>query len=161
MSELQLTDGPGNDLLDGGTGDDSIRMRDGGTDTADCGAGLDVAVADAADVVTGCEVVQTPPVAPTPTPTPTPAPDSTAPVPAFAGAKVVGSRLVLKATCPASEVRCVGEASLKVTGKKGRKKVAVKPGRVLVVVDGGATKALRLTLSGADRRVLAGLARPG
>lgn len=57
-----LSGGAGPDLLEGGPGDDTINARNGEVDTIVCGDGTDTVVADAGDLVTGCEVVQLPPV---------------------------------------------------------------------------------------------------
>lgn len=64
-----LTGGAGRDSLDGGAGNDVVNARDGEVDTIACGDGTDTVVADAGDVVSGCEVVQLPAVV-----TPPPAP---------------------------------------------------------------------------------------
>jgi len=61
-----LVGGAGRDTLHGGPGDDTIQARDGEVDTISCGDGTDTVVADAGDVVSGCEVVQLPAVAPPP-----------------------------------------------------------------------------------------------
>ncbi len=62
----------GRDVLDGGRGADRLSLRDGERDTAICGPGRDVVLADAADVVLGdCEdlrVVPPEPTAPPPRP---------------------------------------------------------------------------------------------
>lgn len=62
----------GRDVLDGGRGADRLLLRDGERDTAICGPGRDVVLADAADVVLGdCEefrVVPPEPTAPPPRP---------------------------------------------------------------------------------------------
>jgi Ca2+-binding RTX toxin-like protein len=70
-----LTGNGGGDQLGGGDGDDVVNARDGVADRIDCGAGTDTVVADAVDVVTGCETVQLPPVTPPPPP-PAVAPDT-------------------------------------------------------------------------------------
>lgn len=57
-----VTGGAGPDVLGGGDGDDTIQARDGEVDTINCGEGVDTVVADAADMVVGCESVQLPPV---------------------------------------------------------------------------------------------------
>ncbi len=49
----------GRDVADGGRGADRLSLRDGERDTAICGPGRDVVLADAADVVLGdCEVLR-------------------------------------------------------------------------------------------------------
>jgi hypothetical protein len=62
-----LLGGSGNDLLigaegadrfDGGPGNDELYARDGVAETVACGAGLDLAIVDAADHVTGCETIR-------------------------------------------------------------------------------------------------------
>ena len=60
--------------LGGGSGDDRIQARGGGTDTVDCGSGSgDLAIVDEADSVTGCEQVQLPTTPGQGTPAPAPA----------------------------------------------------------------------------------------
>ena len=46
-----LTGGPGGDLLNGNGGDDTLRSQDGEVDTINCGAGIDIVVADVADQI--------------------------------------------------------------------------------------------------------------
>ena len=62
----------GRDVVDGGRGADRLSLRDGERDTAICGPGRDVVLADSADVVLGdCEilrVVPPEPVSPPPRP---------------------------------------------------------------------------------------------
>jgi RTX calcium-binding nonapeptide repeat (4 copies) len=62
----------GRDVVDGGRGADRLSLRDGERDTAICGPGRDVVLADSADVVLGdCEdlrVVPPEPTAPPPRP---------------------------------------------------------------------------------------------
>src|SRR5688572_8009883 len=56
----------GRDVVDGGRGADRLSLRDGERDTAICGPGRDVVLADAADVVLGdCEVLRVVPPEPT------------------------------------------------------------------------------------------------
>ena len=50
--------GAGRDSIYGGAGNDTIQAKDGGPDTIDCGSGRDSVVADATDVVKGCEKVR-------------------------------------------------------------------------------------------------------
>ena len=64
-----LTGGPGVDVINGGDGNDTIQARDGVADKVDCGAGTDSVVADAADMLVGCETIDQPaPPAPAPAP---------------------------------------------------------------------------------------------
>ena len=65
-----LTGGGGSDALHGGAGNDTVNARDGEVDTIACGDGSDTVVADAGDVVSGCEVVQLPAVVTPPPPAP-------------------------------------------------------------------------------------------
>ena len=69
----RLSGGPGDDRLSGGPGRDRIRARDGAADRVACGAGRDRVIADAADLLSGCETVRLP-RAPAPPPGPGPAP---------------------------------------------------------------------------------------
>jgi len=52
--------GHGEDALGGGVGNDLIRARDGQVDRIFCGAGIDVVIADAVDITSGCERVLLP-----------------------------------------------------------------------------------------------------
>jgi hypothetical protein len=55
----QITGGPGPNRLDGFFGNDTINAADGAADVVDCGSGTsDRAVVDAADTVTGCELIE-------------------------------------------------------------------------------------------------------
>jgi hypothetical protein len=65
----EIETGPGADRVDGGSGQDivisgagsdSIETADAAEDRVDCGGGTDSAHADAVDVVTGCEALETP-----------------------------------------------------------------------------------------------------
>ena len=149
--------GPGNDTLegggaadslDGGEGDDVIRSRDVFADSVACGAGADIAVVDASDVTSACETLDR-----------GSSTDGTKPVPKFSGAKVAGSKLNLKASCPATELRCLGEATLSVKGKRGASTKSVKLGRVLIVADGGRSDKISLALTAAQRSALNGLTK--
>lgn len=56
-----LDGGPGEDVFDGGPGDDRVEAQDGEADTVGCGdGGADIAFADKADDVVGCEKVRYP-----------------------------------------------------------------------------------------------------
>jgi Ca2+-binding RTX toxin-like protein len=55
----QLRGGTGMDWLVGGTGSDTILARGRGRDRVRCGAGYDIALIDARDFVSGCEVART------------------------------------------------------------------------------------------------------
>ena len=63
-----LTGGDGPNVLEGDGGGDVIDVRGGGLDEVDCGPGADRALADGADLVTGCETVEreAPPAPPPP-----------------------------------------------------------------------------------------------
>lgn len=67
-----LIGGAGRDVVNGGSGADRLSLRDGERDTAICGPGRDVVLADAADVVMGdCEILRVvPPDPPAPPPRP-------------------------------------------------------------------------------------------
>jgi Ca2+-binding RTX toxin-like protein len=67
----QMTGGPGSDTIGGGTGNDVISSQDGEVDAVNCGDGADTVIADAADVLTGCETAQLPPPPPPAKVTPT------------------------------------------------------------------------------------------
>ena len=141
-----LEGGAGADSLDGGDGDDILRSRDVFADSLNCGGGTDIAIIDGADSTTGCETKDV-----------GSGTDAIKPKPKFSGAKVKGSKLRLTATCPASELRCVGDAALSVKGKKNGAKRGVKLGRVLVVADGGRKDRIVVALSPAQRSALRGL----
>jgi len=53
-----ITGGSGRDSMSGGAGNDTIQAKDGERDTIECGAGRDKVVADANDIVKGCESVK-------------------------------------------------------------------------------------------------------
>jgi Ca2+-binding RTX toxin-like protein len=143
-----LEGGAGVDALDGGDGDDILRSRDVFADAVNCGAGTDIAVVDGADSATGCETKDV-----------GSGTDAINPKPSFSGAKVKGSKLRLTAACPASELRCVGAATLSVKGKKNGASRGVKLGRVLVVVDGGHKDVIVVALTPAQRSALQGLTK--
>ena len=67
-----LIGGAGRDVVDGGRGADRLSLRDGVRDTAICGLGKDLVLADPADVVLGdCETLRiVPPEPPAPPPRP-------------------------------------------------------------------------------------------
>ena len=136
------------DSLDGGDGDDVVRARDEFGDTVVCGAGADIAIIDGADATSGCETQDL-----------SSGTDSVSPVPTFSGAKVKGKKLKLKATCPASELRCVGEAKLSVKGKRNGANRGVKLGEVLIVADGGRTDQITVVLTPTQRAALQGLTK--
>ena len=69
----ELTGGGGFDFMKGSAGDDTVFAQDGLVDRVSCGDGNDTVVADAGDLLTGCESVQLPPTPPPPPPPPPPA----------------------------------------------------------------------------------------
>jgi Ca2+-binding RTX toxin-like protein len=133
----------GADTLDGGEGDDVVRSRDEFADTVVCGSGSDVAVVDGADSTTGCETRQV-----------GSATDAVKPKPKFSGAKLSGLKLKLKAKCPASELRCLGEATLTGLGTRNGRSQTVKLGDVLVVADGGRKDKITFALTRAQSAAL-------
>jgi hypothetical protein len=143
-----LEGGAGVDSLDSGDGDDILRSRDVFGDALNCGGGTDIAVIDGADSTTGCETKDE-----------GSGTDAIKPKPTFSGAKVKGSKLTLKAACPASELRCVGEATLSAKGKRNGANRGVKLGRVLVVADGGRKDLIAVALTPAQRSALQGLTK--
>ena len=140
--------GDGADALDGGDGDDVLRSRDAYTDALVCGAGSDVAVLDAADSTNGCETRDL-----------GSGTDGIKPKPTFSGAKVSGTKLKLRALCPATELRCVGAATLTAKGKRNGKATKVQLGDVLIVADGGRKDRLSLVLTPAQRAAVVGLTK--
>jgi Ca2+-binding RTX toxin-like protein len=122
-----LEGGAGADDYAGGDGPDLLRARDDVADGGDCGPGHDTLIADAIDVVVGCEVVDLPPVpeppvdpppttpspsVPGPTPIPAPKPN---PATVKPGWKVRGSvttitslRVARAAAGSVVELRCSG-----------------------------------------------------
>jgi hypothetical protein len=100
----------GGDELSGGDGADAIAARDGELDAVDCGAGFDSTVADANDLLYGCESADlpsagepAPPAAPAPAPEP-PARDRTAPQVDSDGFRASpAGTLSTNLRCPASE----------------------------------------------------------
>jgi hypothetical protein len=69
-----LVGGTGADRLWGGPGRDRILARDRALDIVVCGAGRDLAVTDAVDLVAGCETVRRPAASPAPAPPIEPSP---------------------------------------------------------------------------------------
>jgi Ca2+-binding RTX toxin-like protein len=49
-----LIGGKGEDSVDGGTGGDSIMVKDGQMDMVDCGGGADAVTRDPIDVLSNC-----------------------------------------------------------------------------------------------------------
>lgn len=60
----ELTGNGGFDWVDGGEDADRLQLRDGETDRGICGPGADLAIADVADILAGCEQVELPSVPP-------------------------------------------------------------------------------------------------
>ena len=58
LSNDTIDPGAGPDFVDAGPGDDRITARDGAQDRIECGDGVDTAVTDAFDTVSGCETVE-------------------------------------------------------------------------------------------------------
>jgi len=64
--------GPGVDRVDAGAGSDTVLVADGQIDTVECGEGNDRVVADASDLLSGCESVSLPSEPNPPVPDPVP-----------------------------------------------------------------------------------------
>ena len=64
-----LIGGGGVDTFSGGDGNDILQMQDGIAEIGDCGAGVDIAIADEQDTLIDCEQVLLPPPPPTSTQT--------------------------------------------------------------------------------------------
>ncbi len=143
-----LEGGPGADRLEGADGSDLVRARDGEADSVDCGAAPDIAVTDQVDVLTGCESVD---AAPAPVP-----PDTTKPGVVFKKAVYKSGSIKVPVTCPA-ELRCLGTATLAALGKVKGKKRTVKLDTLLVVLDGGKAKTLKLKLTKAEKKAVLAL----
>ncbi len=156
-----LFGGPGDDTIEGGGGADSVqagdgadllRMADSVADSVDCGRDSDSVVADPSDVLAFCETVEIPPQ---------PAlPDTTKPKPTVGVAKLKGKQVKVPVRCPASEVRCVGEVTLKVVGKRNGKTRKISIGRALVVADGGDRERVKLSVSKATVDSIRALKKP-
>lgn len=95
-----LSGGAGNDVLEGSggpdqllgdSGDDLLRARDGVADGGDCGPGGDTLIADTADALLGCEIIDVPP----PLPAPPPATPSLGRATVGVGWRVRGSRTTI------------------------------------------------------------------
>lgn len=143
-----LEGGPGADRLEGADGSDLVRARDGEADSVDCGAAPDIAVTDQVDVLTGCESVD---AAPAPVP-----PDTTKPGVVFKKAVYKSGSIKVPVTCP-DELRCLGTATLAALGKVKGKKRTVKLDTLLVVLDGGKAKTLKLKLTKAEKKAVLAL----
>jgi len=146
-----VTGGGGADQILAGAGDDIVRVNDQVADSVDCGAGSDIAVADPVDALAGCETVDIPPQ-------PIP-PDVTKPVPTVGKAKLQGLKVKVPVLCPATELRCVGSATLKATGKTKGKKQKISLGKVLVIADGGKQAKLVVKVDRATKKKLAKLTK--
>jgi len=146
-----LDGGPGADALLGGPGLDLIHARDGAPDTGDCGLDDDTLVADAIDVLSGCERIDLPVVAPVP--------DTTAPALAVRRATLGKRRLRVPVSCPAGEVRCAGVLTLTGVGRRRGKSVRVRLGAITFQLDGGQTTTLTRRLSRKRVRALGRLRR--
>src|SRR5829696_7036372 len=139
----------GADVYQGGSGLDLLRARDGVADSGDCGSDEDTLVADPADALTGCERIDLPP----------PAPDTTEPVLGVERATLRGRRLRVPVSCPATEVRCAGVATLSAVGRRGGRRVRVPFGAVTLQVTGGETATLAKRLSRSRLRAVRRLKR--
>jgi Ca2+-binding RTX toxin-like protein len=140
-----LEGGPGIDRVEGGDGSDLVRVRDGLADSVDCGAAPDIAVTDQVDALAGCESVD---AAPTPVP-----PDTTKPAVVFKKAVFKSGTIKVPVSCPA-ELRCLGTATLAAQGKVTGKKRVVKLGTLIVVLDNGKAKTLKLRPTKAQKKAV-------
>ena len=141
--------GGGADVYRGGAGLDLLHARDGIADSGDCGSDEDTLEADPVDALTACERIDLPP----------PPPDTTGPVLDVDRATLRGRKLRLPVTCPATETRCAGVATLKAKGRLGKRRVNVSLGAVTFQVDGGATAVLTKRLSRSRLRAVRKLQR--
>ena len=170
-----MTGGPGGDTLLALAGNDSLRVRDGIPDTADCGPGTDQALVDdgGIDALVACESVTTvapAPPAPIATPVAAARAGGTAVIPSIAtpilrkailrGAttqKLVNGGVAVTVACPslACAARATGATRLKV-GTKLRTRALI-PARATIAA--GRSKVLRVRLRAGDLvRVRAALA---
>ena len=141
--------GGGADVYQGGAGLDLLHARDGIADSGDCGSDEDTLEADPVDALTACERIDLPP----------PPPDTTGPVLDVDRATLRGRKLRLPVTCPATETRCAGVATLKAKGRRGKRRVNVSLGAVTLQVDGGETAVLAKRLSRSRLRAVRKLQR--
>ncbi len=146
-----ITGGGGADQIVAGAGDDVVRVNDQIADSVDCGVGTDIAVADPADALVGCETVDIPPQPV--------APDKKKPVPGVGKAKLKGSKVKVAVQCPATELRCVGSVTLKATGKASGKKLKIALGKAIVVADGGKSAKLAVAVDQGTRKKLVALSK--
>jgi Ca2+-binding RTX toxin-like protein len=58
LGRLSFVGGKGRDALSGGGGSDTIKAKDRGRDTVDCGKRRDIVLADRRDRLRGCERVR-------------------------------------------------------------------------------------------------------
>lgn len=164
--------GGGNDTIDAGPGRDNISadgyiawedgndtllVRDGEQDSAQCGLGADTAVADRIDVITECELVDLPPLAP-----PTPAPDTTAPQVKLPDRKLTldkGGYVRVRVTCPAGEpAGCKGTVTLrsakKVKATRGSRAAILTMGSKTYTAKAATTVTVKVKLSTKARTVV-------
>jgi hypothetical protein len=156
-----LDGGAGNDFIDGGAGGDVyqagsgldlLHARDGVADTGDCGSDEDTLVGDAIDVLAGCERIELPAAPPPP-------PDTTQPVLGVKGATLRNRRLRVPVSCPATEVRCAGIATLIAVGRRAGGSVRVRLGAITFELAGGTTAKLSRRVSRSRLRALRKLKR--
>ena len=139
--------GGGADVYHGGSGFDLLHARDGIGDTGDCGSDEDTLVADAADAIADCERVDLPPLPP-------PAPDATAPALGVERGTLRNRRVRVRVSCPATEVRCAGIATLTAVGKRAGRTVRVRLGASTFELAGGTTLTLSKRVSRSRMRTL-------
>ena len=151
-----LDGGTGNDFIDGGggadvyhggNGFDLLHARDGIMDTGDCGADEDTLVADAGDAIADCERIDLPPPPP-------PLPDVTAPALGVERAALRNRRVRVPVSCPATEVRCAGIATLTAVGKRAGRTVRVRLGARTFELAGGTSLTLTKRVSRSRMRTL-------
>jgi hypothetical protein len=97
--------------------------------------------------------VPPPPPTPTPTPTPTPEPEKEGTAKAAATASVSGGKAALKLTC--SGGACKGTLKLTAKVKQGKKTKNVVIGKASFSLAAGASKTIKVKLSGPAKQELA------
>lgn len=129
-----LTGGDGVDALDGQGGNDRLHARDGRADTASCGGGVDVLIADSEDTGgSGCETIR-------------------------AGGQLLRPTRPVVPT-PSAVVRLVVSCPRRESGCRGRVKLSLRGGELVgsegfEITSGGRTAGVRFALSERQQRLL-------
>jgi hypothetical protein len=161
----RITGGPGRDVIRAddfctliacGYGADEVFVRDGETDDVDCGIGPDRAIADAQDLIVGCDIVELPsgPRSPGPRPDPGRQPPSSNVPASMSLRRAIREGIDVTVTCPEG---CDADAVARV-GRRAAGRLRLGRGRATIGGTGtrrvqpGATVTLKVRLTSKARR---------